>query len=230
MLAAAKLIEAVASLLWPVAAIVGAAWLLPRLEALAKSHGLTIKVAGNEISINDATDSLTRQLDDLRQVVEKLTGSKTADESTVRIDRPSQGAILNTEILWVDDVPENNALEIAQLESRGFFVRKALSTNEALNTLSMNFSPFVILSDMGRNEDGVYRKFAGIDLLKELRKIGNETPFYVYTTQQRDVSVDRLVRDNGGNGATASTSELFEWINLAQLRPLMPTLSQPSGN
>ncbi|MBA4211199.1 MAG: hypothetical protein C0454_16865 [Parvibaculum sp.] len=230
--ALASLIEALATLLWPVAAILGAIWALPRLEALAKSRGLTIKIAGNEISVSDAADSLTRQVDDLRQVVERLAAARPLDETVERTRTAYETSVdgLPTEILWVDDNPENNALEIAQLESRGFDVLQAVTTSEALNLISIGFKPFAILSDMGRTEHGTYNKFAGIELLKELRKNGNEAPFYVYTTQQREVAVDELVRKNGGSGATASTSELFEWISLTQLKSLMPTLKQRPGN
>jgi serine/threonine-protein kinase len=75
-----------------------------------------------------------------------------------------------SQVLWVDDNPENNVEVVRQLESRGVRVTRSLSTAEAVR----RFDPAVhqlVVSDMGRYEgaDNAYVERAGFDLLAQLR-------------------------------------------------------------
>jgi serine/threonine-protein kinase len=75
-----------------------------------------------------------------------------------------------SQILWVDDNPENNVDVIRQLEARGVRVTRSLSTAEAVQ----RYRPAVhqlVISDMGRYEGAgnAYVERAGFDLLGQLR-------------------------------------------------------------
>ena len=61
----------------------------------------------------------------------------------------------------MDDNPSNNALQISQLENRGYKVVTALSTNDAMATLGRERINLII-SDMGREEGGRYVSQAGL--------------------------------------------------------------------
>ena len=82
-------------------------------------------------------------------------------------------------ILWVDDWPSNNSGLIEAMRSRQIQVDIALSTREALGWLERQ-SYGLIISDMGRNEDGVAHDEAGLELIQAVRKRGNQTPIFIY--------------------------------------------------
>ena len=115
-------------------------------------------------------------------------------------------------ILWVDDNPDNNAFVIASLEEQGIEVIQALSTAQAMQILvSSGLSFNVIISDMGRTEEGEYRHNAGILLIKAIREAGITLPIFVFTFTASYL-VRREVVAAGGNGATRATEELLSWL------------------
>jgi CheY-like chemotaxis protein len=116
-------------------------------------------------------------------------------------------------ILWVDDNPTNNALQIAQLRDRGIDVVQAVSTDDAMAILNNNLGFDAIVSDMGRREGGLYRSQAGLVLLNALRRAGYNVPFLVYSSQKNTARNNDEIRSAGGDGATASPVELLEWID-----------------
>ncbi|MDB6140681.1 MAG: Response regulator with CheY-like receiver, AAA-type ATPase, and DNA-binding domain, partial [Verrucomicrobiaceae bacterium] len=78
-------------------------------------------------------------------------------------------------ILWVDDHPENNISESSTLESKGATLIRTLSTDEALRVLTQQ-KFHAIISDIHRRES----KFAGLNLLRNLQKRGNQLPVVIY--------------------------------------------------
>jgi CheY-like chemotaxis protein len=174
------------------------------------SRSFTLKFGGVEVSVQEATEQIKAQLQDLkdqvislRKVSRESDGKESADP--VLYDRPKI-------ILWVDDKPENNAIEISQLEGRGYRVIKAASTEEAMSTLAKE-TVGLILSDMGRLEHGAYVAQAGIVLLRALRQAGYDQPFLVCTTQKNAEKNDQQVKADGGDGAISSPTKLAEWID-----------------
>jgi CheY-like chemotaxis protein len=69
----------------------------------------------------------------------------------VRASR-NAAAIVGSRILWVDDKPHNNDLEVSILSDMGIETRRALSTKEALLLLP-GFAPDLIISNVGRDGD-----------------------------------------------------------------------------
>ncbi|MGU3540140.1 response regulator [Methylobacterium sp. A54F] len=122
--------------------------------------------------------------------------------ATPRALKNARGA----EILWVDDNPENNIYEQQALEAFGIKIIRALSTEEALKQAKSNKFD-VIISDMGRPEGDR----AGYDFLEELRKLGNMTPYIIYSsigTPQADIAA----RSRGAAGATNMPGTLVKLV------------------
>jgi CheY-like chemotaxis protein len=115
-------------------------------------------------------------------------------------------------ILWVDDTPSNNAMEIAQIAKWDIDVTQSLSTDEAIGILKSQTGFDAVVSDMGRTEGGAYRAQAGLILLNTMRTAGITAPFMIYSSSRLAQRNREDVLNAGGDGATSSTVELLEWI------------------
>jgi CheY-like chemotaxis protein len=109
-------------------------------------------------------------------------------------------------ILWVDDRPDNNIHERAAFEAMGFSFTLALSTEEALQVLSVERFA-AIISDMGRLEG----PREGYVLLDAVRSSGDETPFFIYAGSNAPKH-KREAAEHGAQGSTNSPQELFELV------------------
>lgn len=83
-------------------------------------------------------------------------------------------------ILWVDDNPLNNIYEEDLFEQLGAIVSQAISTSEALQSLSSHKYDLII-SDVHRNENGLSNANAGYELLDEVKQKKAQIPFVFYT-------------------------------------------------
>ena len=83
-------------------------------------------------------------------------------------------------VLWVDDHPERNALQVDQLERRGVVVDTARSTKEALQKLTGQRYQLIV-SDMERAEGGKPVPNAGLELIRTVRTFDRDTPVVIYT-------------------------------------------------
>lgn len=109
--------------------------------------------------------------------------------------------------LWVDDYPENNALIAAQLSRHGVRVDTATSTREALGYLRQNRYG-VIISDMGRVEQGEVVSDAGMRLLRAVRANGTTTPFLIFCSDGARGAFQDEARAAGADAITASPTAL----------------------
>ncbi|MAW82541.1 MAG: hypothetical protein CMI63_20085 [Parvularcula sp.] len=110
-------------------------------------------------------------------------------------------------ILWVDDNPQNNAIEKRAFEDRNIAVYAVETTEEALAMLSMYPHYDAVISDMGRNGEPL----AGFKLLEEMRARGDETPFYLYTILTSEAQ-HTLLSEKGGQGAAETREGLYGFI------------------
>lgn len=205
-------LEGVAALAWPV--LIGIIlWLLwPSIRKIIDSRGFTVKYGGMEVSVQDASDQLRKQVEDLQNHVLTLKKSPTAASSMARVMRSGATPERTQTILWVDDEPRNNAHEIAKLEEDGYRVVRARSTIEARSIIGSGTEPGAIVTDMGREEDGKYVADAGLELIRTVREESIEAPIFVYTNPRRVRQIRADVLEAGGNGTTASPVELFAAI------------------
>nr|BFE82417.1 hypothetical protein GCM10020093_050180 [Planobispora longispora] len=159
----AELINAIAALAWPL--IVGiVVWrLFPVIKEIARSRGFTVNIGGAELTVQEISEKLLEST----AVIQGRLASAPPEEPEALPDRYLR------RVLWVDDVPANNAYEVAQLEALGVEVIRALSTGEGMAALRGATVPFdAVISDMSREEDGFYNRDAGLDLAREMRGRG----------------------------------------------------------
>jgi CheY-like chemotaxis protein len=234
---AARIIEAVGSLLWPLLAAVVLIRVVPHIPGVVadlrkamRTRAFTVKIGGVELSIEDAAEQLRRQVTDLQtQLAAQLAqrgdaGPGPPPAPGAPPDAPDfagagpaadQGSAT---VLWVDDNPDGNALELAKLRDDGLEVLLARSTAEAMDVLSLRRGVRAIVTDMGRAEDGEFRSHAGLALLRQLHEAEQDQPVLVYTSARR-VELDRQdALDAGATAVTASPTELF-----AALRRILST-------
>src|SRR6266567_457485 len=139
-----------------------------------------------------------------------ISETEKTKESAERINRlvtPRASQQLNrASVLWVDDIPENNTYERQALEALGIQFTVSTSTKDALEKVQREKYD-VIISDMGRPGD----QKAGYTLLKELKDMGNATPFIIYSASKRPQEVAEA-RRIGAFGYTNDPQELLELV------------------
>lgn len=92
-------------------------------------------------------------------------------------------------ILWVDDNPSNNALEVEYLKRNRVAVHQVRSTDDALKLLRIN-DYRLIVSDLGRGDD----RLAGLKMTQAIVEGGFETPVIIYTVRPDEPDRQRAQR------------------------------------
>jgi CheY-like chemotaxis protein len=154
-------------------------------------------------------------MDDAAELVHQLqhgavpVATVEPDEETGRRhERPYDGA----HVLWVDDNPDNNTLDVRRLESLGAKVWLAADAREAEQILNGTRIDLLI-SDVARGWDGD-AGFMALQRWRESERYGGPAVFYTgRITPNREVRSREL-----GAGITMSSSELFGYVDTA-LRP-----------
>lgn len=103
-------------------------------------------------------------------------------------------------ILWVDDHPSNNALEVEELRRRRVAVHLTESTGDALKLLGINRYKLVV-SDLGRGED----RLAGLKMIAAMKQRGMTAPVIIYTVRPKDRAGQERLQHLA---ATAGASDL----------------------
>jgi len=146
------------------------------------------------VNQKDASDIAN---DNIVSMVNKLANAKSNFQEVL---------VNSSTILWVDDRPDNNLYERQALETIGFNFDLALSTTEALSLFSKK-QYIAIISDMGRREGPK----EGYVLLREIRKINKQIPFFIYAGS--NLLVHKIeAQEKGAQGSTNIASELFDLI------------------
>jgi CheY-like chemotaxis protein len=220
-----KLIEALTGLAWPVLAIILIWKIFPSLRKVIESRQFTIKIGGMEVSAQQASENLALQVDDLQKKVSELRAALDDRKISAAVQphdnaeesmnlAPPVFVTVARRILWVDDQPKNNVFEIAKLGKEGIEVVEVTSTADAMRLVISGREPFgLVISDMGRYEEGEYRAKAGLLLIQNIRRAGlQDLPIIVYSSGRNLQRTRDEVRQAGGNAATASPLELFELV------------------
>jgi CheY-like chemotaxis protein len=224
---AARIIEAIGSLLWPLLVAVLLIRVIPHIPGVVadlrramRTRAFTVKIGGAELSVEEAAEQLRRQVTDLQdhmaaQLADRPPAAPPTPAGAAAGPAVDQG---RPTVLWVDDNPEANTLELAKLRDDGVEVLLARSTAEAMDVLSLRRGVGAIVTDMGRTEDGEFRSHAGLALLRQLHEAEQSQPVLVYTSTRR-VELDRQdALDAGATIVTSSPTELF-----AALRRVLST-------
>ena len=120
-------------------------------------------------------------------------------------------------ILWVDDHPSNNALEVEQLRRRRVAVHLTESTGDALKLLGINRYELVV-SDLGRGED----RLAGLRMIAVMKQRGINVPVIIYTVQPKDRSGQERLRHMAAAAGATDLATSPEEVRLSISRQLAP--------
>ncbi|MEN6373228.1 MAG: response regulator, partial [Smithella sp.] len=134
----AKLLEAIGVLAWPAIIILLILMFRPAIAGLiesAKSRKFTLKLGGQELTMEEASEQQRKLIADLQaQVLEikkSLKGITPPAPAAPEKAAPKMPPTV-TSVLWVDDQPKNNSYFVQQLVDRGVNVELAMSTAEGL--------------------------------------------------------------------------------------------------
>jgi CheY-like chemotaxis protein len=217
----AALLESASKVAWPLLALY-VLWLFyPALSRLIESRGFKVKVGEMEVTVQDVSNQLATQVADLQKKVEELRRQSAQARDALPAAADTAPRMESTivpfapaprRILWVDDTPANVAFQVARLRTEGIEVVEAKSTGEALaHAARLPFA--LVITDMGRNEDGSFHARAGLELISALRAAGSRLPVYVFSSARYLERYREEVLRSEGNGATSSPVELFEMIH-----------------
>lgn len=203
---------------WVTFALLGALLILPVAERLRKFRVGNIEADFETIKAN--VQQLKSEFSGLRErtLTPEEESEPSSGESAEEVSPRVAGHRLKTaartieHIVWADDKPANNRLEIAELRRR-FSVVTATTTQNALEKISSPETTMVI-TDAVRVEDGKTNYEAGIELLSELQSRHPMTPSYVYCGPATARDHAETLRDAGARLVTASFTELADQIRI----------------
>lgn len=207
-------LQAIAAVGWLALALGVVCFLLPLLYRITKDRAFTVKIAGIELTAQDATENLAAAIKDLQEKMRRLEERGPAQAAGAVVAETEFDATPHAgrRILWVDDYPSNNALIVEKLQDDGFAVDLALSTREALNLFKRRRYD-IVLSDMGRKEGARDVPDAGVQLTQELRAIAPGIPLIIYcSSRARDAFAERAARA-GATHVTSSAIDLYGQID-----------------
>ncbi len=216
----ATLVDALAALALPLLLLFILWRMWPVLRGIFETRKFTIKLAGFELSAQEATDQLRAQVEDLQKEVATLSAAAAReDDKTITPDvipaspeAPAPARRLSPRILWVDDQPANNAVLIAGFRDSGIEVTTALSTADAMGLLGDLPGRFsAVISDQGRVEDGKYRAEAGTALLRQMAAEEISVPTAIFASA-RGVRMGRGALEAGAALVTDSGTELRRFV------------------
>lgn len=165
-------------------------------------------------SVSSRTGSLVADLriqNDNTSEIESESDLEKAVKKAVEIRESVAGDI--SPILWADDKPHNNMALIIALRSLDVDVDLALTTPDAIELFdSRNYG--VVISGLGREENGQYNEAAGIDLINSIRSKDKMVHILVFSGQHAFRLRDKLVQA-GASKVIRRASVLLEQATLA---------------
>lgn len=216
------ILQGIATLAWPIIVIILLISFRKNVRELlesAKSRKFTVKVAGNELTMEEVSEQqrtlitdLQKQIVELQKNVEMLQPKAIVGE-TARLERElteSKRTTVNS-VLWVDDSPKNNAFLIESLQDQSINVITALSTEDGLAKFkSRKFDR--VISDLVRREDGIRKSFAGFELARQIRAEDPEIPIVIYTSMPPSAATHQMAIEAGATDITASPTVLLKLV------------------
>jgi CheY-like chemotaxis protein len=160
-------------------------------------------------------EQLARDMDEAVEARKARGAERGSDEAKKRLAE-SLG-IRPARVLWVDDDPDNNLLEVSTLLHMGLSVVQATSTAAALRYEErMHFD--LVITDLTRDRDG--GQTAGVEFIRELRARGFLRPVFVYAG---DIEARReLAAAAGAAVVTTAPGVLFDAVLQHVAEPAIP--------
>lgn len=216
-----KIMDSLSKILWPVILIIIIIFFHPAVKAIiesAKSRKFTLKIGGQELTMEQANEQQRVLFDDIQSQLSELKSKiDITNKQSIGIkEKLLKDECINPSILWIDDHPKSKSYFIEQLDERGIKVDIALSTDEGLAQF-MTGKYVCIISDMRRKENGKDIPEAGIILLKKIRNIDAKIPYYIFCSPINVRLIGLKAKESGVTGISSSPSDLFYMLRLDQL-------------
>lgn len=210
-----KIWDAISGVAWPIVVIYIFVKTWPSLRMMLDSRRLSIKVAGIELSVADAAENIGKQVADIQQKVAEIDQKLNQyppkeNESFVGHSVTKEIFYFPKSVLWVDDYPSNNAFLIDKFQRSGIDVTVSLSTEDALKHISQRKFA-VVITDLGRTENGLEKQFAGLELIERLRKDGSDVPILVFAGARGLQNRDKLLAA-GANEVSAAGTDVISFV------------------
>lgn len=208
-----KIIEAISSLMWPVIVLVVILRFAPTVRSIIESarwRKFTLKVGGQELTMEEINEQQRTLIADLQTQVASLQTQEVQPAARAKSEM-SPVSPSRRSVLWVDDNPKNNSFLVQTLQEKGVEVDLALSSAEGLQQYRKGRYS-VLLSDMGREEEGHYRPSAGIELLRKIRERDKDVPFIIYCSATKAREYREEAIRNGAYEITSSPTVVFAAI------------------
>lgn len=182
--------------------LIGVLLLVPTAEYLRK-----LKVGSVEAEFAEKVGYLGRRVAEITDIATEP--GEQPPISTRRLEGDAQGLRSSAidRIVWVDDHPEGNRLEVAEMERR-FDIVMATSTAEGLSQVSKSPDDTAVITDAVRVEGGKENFDAGRDLIKALKERYGEVPVYVFCGSDTAENYSARLEQAGARIVTASFTEL----------------------
>lgn len=208
----AKLIEAITPVLWLLLVVFVIFKFAPAVKEIiesAKWRKFTLKIGGQELTMEELTEQQSKLLLDLQAQFEALRAQVLPKKNQIEkaVETATQTPVPRKAVLWVDDNPKNNGLLVQMLRDKEIAVDIALSTQEATQRFESERYGAVV-SDMGREESGQYRPDAGITFLKKVRERDTQIPFIVYCSTQKAREYREQALRLGATDVTSSPADV----------------------
>ena len=218
----AEILKAIGTLAWPlILAVVLWKFYVPLKSVIESARGrkFTVKVGGNELTVEEASEQQRHLLSDLQTKVAELQKrmeptlmpGELALEGTKDVQSSVPRSVRG--ILWVDDSPKNNSYVIATLTDLGVSVATALSTREALQIFKPGRFDRIV-TDMARPEGDK----AGIDLVRRIRSQDADIPIIIYCGSWAATNLKEEALEAGASGITTSATTLLKLLNVEDER------------
>ncbi|ONI85638.1 hypothetical protein ALI22I_28120 [Saccharothrix sp. ALI-22-I] len=215
----AEMINAVASLLWPLVALLLLFGFRSQLREVIRSAAkreVTLEIGGQTVSLGTLSEAQGEAIADLQRQLGELREQLGADDATVAVPA-AEPQVTPFAVLWVDDHPENNVLEVARLRDSGVRVDLARSTQEGV-TLFERGRYRAVVTDMSRYENGDEVPDAGLRLIGAVRALDPVVPVAVYAGGPVVRTRSDVATTAGANLVTDSPWELSEFFRKLELR------------
>jgi CheY-like chemotaxis protein len=218
----AEVLRALTDLAWPTLVAV-VLWRsrhqIKEIVESAKTRKFTVKVAGNELTMEEAADQQRKLMSGLQSQILALQSEAGGGGLSFGLAGAGPVQAGPRKILWVDDHPRNNATMVAYLEDLSIEVVTASSTAGALAKLrGGRFGR--IITDVGRSEEGGFVEDAGLRLIQEVRSEGEETPIIVYAGRRAVEAFGDRARAAGATEVTDNPGGLISALDLSSLDPV----------
>jgi len=177
--------QALSALAWPIIVILVVVLFTPTVKRILESltsRGFTVKVGGQELTVSEASEQQRKLITDLQQQVLAVKSAMDSAGMEVGTSSPRETlAPVASSVLWVNDQPKDMSYFIELLREHRIDYDIAISTADALQELSQKREVLVV-SDIGRVENGEYVPDAGIKFLRAVRQTDPTIPFVFSTT------------------------------------------------